>query len=44
LPVTVISAKDRNYRPLAEIEGELRQRMLPALRGAVNADKTFVSV
>ena len=27
LPVTVISAKDRNFRPLAEIEDELRRRM-----------------
>jgi dTDP-4-dehydrorhamnose 3,5-epimerase len=44
LPVSVISAKDRNFRPLAEIEDELKRRMLPALPGAVNADKTFVSV
>ena len=27
LPVSVISAKDRNCRPLAEIEGELKRRM-----------------
>jgi dTDP-4-dehydrorhamnose 3,5-epimerase len=27
LPVTVISAKDRSFRPLDEIEGELRHRM-----------------
>ena len=27
LPVTVISAKDRNFRPLAEIEDELKLRM-----------------
>jgi dTDP-4-dehydrorhamnose 3,5-epimerase len=27
LPVTVISAKDRNFRPLDEIEGELKRRM-----------------
>jgi len=27
LPVTMISAKDRNLRPLSEIEGELRRRM-----------------
>jgi dTDP-4-dehydrorhamnose 3,5-epimerase len=44
LPVSVISAKDRNFRPLAEIEDEIRRRMVPALPGAVNADKTFVSV
>jgi len=44
LPVSVISAKDRNFRPLAEIEDELKRRMLPTLSGAVNADKTFVSV
>ena len=27
MPVTVISAKDRNLRPLSEIEGELKRRM-----------------
>jgi dTDP-4-dehydrorhamnose 3,5-epimerase len=28
LPVTVISAKDRNFRPLDEIKSELRRRMV----------------
>jgi dTDP-4-dehydrorhamnose 3,5-epimerase len=33
LPVTVISERDRSFRPLAEIEAELRQRMaLPPQR------------
>jgi dTDP-4-dehydrorhamnose 3,5-epimerase len=27
LPVSVISVKDRNFRPLSEIEGELKRRM-----------------
>jgi dTDP-4-dehydrorhamnose 3,5-epimerase len=27
LPVTVISAKDRNFRPLSEAEGELKRKM-----------------
>lgn len=30
LPVTSISARDRSFRPLAEIEDELKRRMLPA--------------
>jgi dTDP-4-dehydrorhamnose 3,5-epimerase len=37
LPVTIISARDRNFRPLAEIEGELRRRMLFPLSRAVPA-------
>jgi dTDP-4-dehydrorhamnose 3,5-epimerase len=31
LPVTAISARDRGFRPLAEIEGALRRRMLADL-------------
>ena len=37
LPVTVISARDCNFQPLAEIEGELRRRMLSPLSRAVPA-------
>ena len=37
LPVTVISARDCNFQPLAEIEGELRRRMLSMLSRAVPA-------
>ena len=33
LPVTAISARDRSFQPLAEIEDELRRRMLPELSG-----------
>jgi dTDP-4-dehydrorhamnose 3,5-epimerase len=44
LPVSVISSKDRNFRPLAEVEAELRRRMLPALPGAAKTDKAFVAV
>jgi dTDP-4-dehydrorhamnose 3,5-epimerase len=29
LPVTVISARDRSFQPFAEIEDELRRRMVP---------------
>jgi dTDP-4-dehydrorhamnose 3,5-epimerase len=32
LPVAAISARDRNFRPLDEIEGELRRRMLTGLQ------------
>jgi dTDP-4-dehydrorhamnose 3,5-epimerase len=32
LPVIAISARDRGFRPLEEIEGELRRRMLPDLQ------------
>ena len=31
LPVAAISARDRNFRPLDEIEGELKRRMLADL-------------
>jgi dTDP-4-dehydrorhamnose 3,5-epimerase len=34
LPVTAISAKDRAWEPLAEIEGELRRRMTLARAGS----------
>ena len=44
LPVTVISARDRSFRPLAEIEDELKRRMLPELPGAVHAENAFVSI
>jgi dTDP-4-dehydrorhamnose 3,5-epimerase len=37
LPVTVISARDRSFQPLAEIEGELVRRMLPEFLGAAPA-------
>jgi len=41
LPVTAISARDRNFRPLAEIEDELKRRMVPygscGCRGAASA-------
>lgn len=37
LPVTVISARDCNFQALAEIEGELRRRMLSPLSRAVPA-------
>ena len=32
LPVTAISARDRSFRSLDEIEGELRRRMHPDLQ------------
>ena len=38
LPVTAISARDRSFQPLAEIEDELKRRMLPALSGAAGAE------
>ena len=44
LPVTAISARDRSFRPLAEIEDELRRRMLPELSGAARAEDAFVSI
>ena len=44
LPVTAISARDRSFQPLAEIEDELKQRMLPALSGAAGAEYAFVSI
>jgi dTDP-4-dehydrorhamnose 3,5-epimerase len=44
LPVTVISARDRSFQPLVEIEGELRRRMLPAISGAARAEDPFVSI
>lgn len=44
LPVTIISARDCNFRPLVEIEGELMRRMLPALSGAAGAEDAFVSI
>jgi dTDP-4-dehydrorhamnose 3,5-epimerase len=44
LPVTVSSAKDRNFRPLVEIEDELGRRMLPALSEATRADNAFMSI
>jgi dTDP-4-dehydrorhamnose 3,5-epimerase len=45
LPVTVISARDRSFQPLAEIEGELVRRMLPepSEAGALHAEDTFAS-
>jgi dTDP-4-dehydrorhamnose 3,5-epimerase len=44
LPVTAISARDRGFRPLAEIEDELRRRMLPELSRAARAENAFVSI
>lgn len=35
LPVTTISARDRNFRPLAEIEDDLRRRMVLSVREAI---------
>jgi dTDP-4-dehydrorhamnose 3,5-epimerase len=32
LPVTVVSARDRSFQPLARIEDEIRRRMAPAPR------------
>ena len=37
LPVTAISARDRNFRPLDEIEDELKRRMLADLPPAQRA-------
>jgi dTDP-4-dehydrorhamnose 3,5-epimerase len=44
LPVSVISAKDRNFCPLAEIEDELKRRMLPELSGEIVAVNAFAEV
>jgi dTDP-4-dehydrorhamnose 3,5-epimerase len=46
LPVTAISARDRSFQPLAEIEDELGRRMLPDLHrsGAARAENAFVSI
>jgi dTDP-4-dehydrorhamnose 3,5-epimerase len=44
LPVTVISARDRSFQPLAEIEGELVRRMLPEFLGAAPARSACVSI
>jgi dTDP-4-dehydrorhamnose 3,5-epimerase len=45
LPITVISARDRSFQPLAEIEGELRRRMLPEpSAGALRAESVCVSI
>lgn len=44
LPVTVVSARDRSFQPLVEIEGELRLRMRPALLGVARVDDAFVSI
>ncbi|MGH6825805.1 dTDP-4-dehydrorhamnose 3,5-epimerase [Methyloceanibacter sp.] len=46
LPVTVISARDRSFQPLAEIEGKLRRRMLPepSEAGAAPAEDACVSI
>jgi dTDP-4-dehydrorhamnose 3,5-epimerase len=45
LPVTVISARDRSFQPLAEIEGELARRMLPqpSEAGVLHAEDAFAS-
>jgi dTDP-4-dehydrorhamnose 3,5-epimerase len=42
LPVTAISVRDRNFRPLDEIEGELRRRMLADLQQIEAAQPTGV--
>jgi dTDP-4-dehydrorhamnose 3,5-epimerase len=34
LPVTVISPKDQAFRPLREIEDEVKRRMSPAMADA----------
>ena len=44
LPVTALSVRDRSFQPLAEIEDELRRRMLPELSGAAHAENAFVSI
>jgi dTDP-4-dehydrorhamnose 3,5-epimerase len=44
LLVTVISAKDRNFRPLAETENEIKQRMLLDRSGAARAQSAVVSI
>jgi dTDP-4-dehydrorhamnose 3,5-epimerase len=41
LPVTAISARDRSFQPLAEIEDEFRRRMLPELSGAARAENAI---
>jgi dTDP-4-dehydrorhamnose 3,5-epimerase len=45
LPVTVISARDRSFQPLAEIEGALARRMLPEPpeAGGLYAEDAFAS-
>jgi dTDP-4-dehydrorhamnose 3,5-epimerase len=43
-PVTVISARDRSFQPLVEIESELRLRMRPALLGMACVDDAFASI
>ena len=42
LPVAAISAKDRNFRPLDEIEGELGRRMLADLQLVEAAQRASV--
>ena len=44
LPVTVISARDRSFQPLAGIESELKRRMLPDFLGAAPAGNACVSI
>ena len=44
LPVTVISVRDCNFRPLAEIEDELRRRMLSPLPRTMPPEQAFVSI
>jgi dTDP-4-dehydrorhamnose 3,5-epimerase len=46
LPVTAISPRDRGFPPLAEIEAELRRRMVPdvPLPGAAHRRKAFMSI
>ena len=45
LPVTVISARDRSFQPLAETESELVRRMLPepSEAGVLHAEDAFAS-
>jgi dTDP-4-dehydrorhamnose 3,5-epimerase len=45
LPVSVISARDRSFQPLAEIEGELVRRMLPepSEAGVLHPEDAFAS-
>jgi len=44
LQVTSISARDHSFQPLAEVEDELKRRMLPDLPGAAHAENGFVSI
>ena len=44
LPVTIVSTRDGSFRPLVEIEGGLRLKMLSEQSGVARAENVFVSI